>query len=321
MRFRALLAAGCALALLAPGAASAATSAATGAQAASHARARAPSPPGARAGSRRSAPGPANTVHPPYYLALGDSLALGVQPNADGIVLPTDQGYVNDIFAARRRPDMRLRLEDLACPGETTTTMIQGGCPDASVHYPDGSQLAQAVAFMTTHRVAFITLDIGGNDVEPCLASGAVNTACLQTALAAVAANVPQIAAVLRTAAGTGTPIAAMTLYDPFLGDYLDGPAGETFAAESVGVVWALNGELTDGLTAGTLEVADAADAFDTYAPFSETTSVPGLGVVPVSVAQVCALTWMCAPAPQGPDDHPNSAGYSAIAAAFEQVL
>ena len=34
-----------------------------------------------------------------YYLALGDSLSVGIQPNSRGQQLETDKGYVNDIDA------------------------------------------------------------------------------------------------------------------------------------------------------------------------------------------------------------------------------
>ncbi len=260
-------------------------------------------------------------VTPSYYLALGDSLALGVQPNADGTVLPTDVGYVNDILAAERAQTQGLWLVDLACPGETTTTMINGGCPDTSVRYSKGNQLAQAVAFIKTHKIALITLDIGADDVDPCVGSTTINVSCVQAGLGAVTANVPQIASALRAAAGSQTPIVAMTYYDPFLADYLDGSQGQVLAAESADMAWELNEDLTGAFTAGGVEVADVADAFDTYAPFSDTTTVPGLGTVPVSVAQICALTWMCTPPPQGPNVHANTSGYATIAQAFENVL
>jgi len=38
-------------------------------------------------------------------------------------------------------------------------------------------------------------------------------------------------------------------------------------------------------------------------------------------VARICQWTWMCAPAPLGPDIHANTAGYGVIAKAFEAVL
>ena len=33
-----------------------------------------------------------------YYLSLGDSLAVGVQPNGVGAALPTDDGYTDQLF-------------------------------------------------------------------------------------------------------------------------------------------------------------------------------------------------------------------------------
>ncbi len=52
---------------------------------------------------------------------------------------------------------------DLGCPGEITTTFVHGGkCP-----YAEGSQLAAAEAFLSAHQgqVAFVTIDIGGDDI------------------------------------------------------------------------------------------------------------------------------------------------------------
>ena len=42
---------------------------------------------------------------------------------------------------------------------------------------------------------------------------------------------------------------------------------------------------------------------------------------VPVAVARLCRLTWMCAPEPKGLDIHANKAGYSEMTAAFRKVL
>ena len=43
--------------------------------------------------------------------------------------------------------------------------------------------------------------------------------------------------------------------------------------------------------------------------------------VLPFAVAEVCRLTLMCAPAPQGPDIHPNDAGYRELYDAFRKAL
>ena len=91
-----------------------------------------------------------------YYLALGDSLAQGVQPNTSGAAVETNQGYVDDLYGLYRGEVAGLQLAKLGCPGETTTTMIYGG-----ICYPAGtSQLDRAVAFLRSHHVALVTIDI-----------------------------------------------------------------------------------------------------------------------------------------------------------------
>ncbi|MGC1282560.1 MAG: SGNH/GDSL hydrolase family protein, partial [Streptosporangiaceae bacterium] len=79
-----------------------------------------------------------------YYLSLGDSLSVGVQPDAAGKSLPTGQGYANQLYAALHAGDPGLRLVKLGCSGETTHTMIDGGI----CSYPAHSQLAEAIHFL-----------------------------------------------------------------------------------------------------------------------------------------------------------------------------
>lgn len=256
---------------------------------------------------------------PSYYLALGDSLARGAQPNAAGTTVPTSAGYANDIYAAEKAKIKGLKLEQLGCLGETTTTMIKGGCPEGS--YKAGSQLKAALAFIKIHKIAFITLDIGANDVDNCVVNGAVNQTCVGKGGASIAENVPTIAAALRKAAGRTTPIAGMTYYDPFLADYLTGTAGQGLAEESVLLGKSVNAALQSAFLAQKFKVADVATAFDTYGPFSQTETLPSIGTVPMPVGQICALTWMCAPAPLGPNIHANATGYALIAKTFEAVL
>src|SRR5580693_8000198 len=98
------------------------------------------SPAGPADGGRHAAP-------PVYYLALGDSLAQGVQPATPplpagvtlGQSIETDQGYADDIFA-RYAPAFhgRLKLEKLGCPGETSASMLTGAGSPCT--YPQGSQ-------------------------------------------------------------------------------------------------------------------------------------------------------------------------------------
>src|SRR5258707_11166724 len=79
-----------------------------------------------------------------YYLALGDSLSRGVQPDSAGASLATRQGYADQLYAALRRGHPGLRLVKLGCSGEPTETMIDGGI----CSYPGGSQLAAAGNFL-----------------------------------------------------------------------------------------------------------------------------------------------------------------------------
>jgi lysophospholipase L1-like esterase len=255
-------------------------------------------------------------ARPSYYVALGDSLAVGVQPNAAGTSLPTNQGYDDVLYAGQKRKIKGLKLEQLGCPGETTTTMINGGI----CHYSAGSQLGQAIKFIRRHKIAFITLDIGANDVDGCATSAGINYTCLANGVKTIQANVPVIAAKLRKAAGKRTTIAAMTYYDPFLAEYLTGASGQTIASVSVQLDQEINSDLISDFKARSFKVADVARAFDTYVPFSTTATYAGQ-TVPEAVAQICNLTWMCAPAPRGPNIHANAAGYRQIATVFKRAL
>jgi hypothetical protein len=42
---------------------------------------------------------------------------------------------------------------------------------------------------------------------------------------------------------------------------------------------------------------------------------------LPIDLALACAYTWMCAPAPVGPNIHATALGYRVIAAAFAQKI
>jgi lysophospholipase L1-like esterase len=252
-----------------------------------------------------------------WYLSLGDSLARGVQPNAAGVSVPTKKGYADDVFAAERRRIPGLKLKKLACPGETTTSMMKGGI----CHYGAGSQLAAARSFLRQHRgrVAFVTVDIGANDVDGCLKNGSIDVTCVTAGLASAGKNVPKIAKRLRSAGGRSVRMVGMTYYDPFLQLYLKGGSYRQLAVASVTLAGSFNGKIASAYKKSKFRVADVAKAFKTKV--QTPTTVPGLGTVPTNVARICALTWMCAPAPRGPNIHANAAGYRLIAATFEKRL
>ena len=247
-----------------------------------------------------------------YYLSLGDSLAQGVQPNSTGASVETNQGYADDLFGVERFRVPGLQLEKLGCPGETTTTMLTGGiCP-----YAQGNQVAAAVAFLATHKVAFITIDIGANNVDGCVTPTGLDPTCVEAGFAAAGHDLPLILGALRGAAPT-VPIYGMNYYDPFLSEWLSGAAGQALATESVTVAGEFNADvLAPVYAAFGAPVADVASAFQT----TNFNLVPFLRI-PVNVLTICGLTWMCAPAPVGPNIHANVIGYVVIASTFARTI
>jgi lysophospholipase L1-like esterase len=253
-----------------------------------------------------------------YDLSLGDSLAQGVQPDQNGQDVETNQGYVDDLFATERSGSPKLRLVKLGCPGETTTSMISGGvCP-----YRAGSQLAQAVRFLHAHGrlTAFVTIDIGANNVDGCVNDGTIDIQCIEAGFAAAQADLPVIMSALRGAAGSGVPIVGMSYYDPFLAAWLQGPDGQVLAEESVELTVEFNDLLGGLFGAAGSAVAAVQGAFATT-DFADMRFLPGFGEVPLNVYDVCVWTWMCVPPPQGPNIHANADGYTQIAGAFAAVL
>jgi lysophospholipase L1-like esterase len=246
-----------------------------------------------------------------YYLSLGDSYAQGYQP-IGGPWSPLgfpgyNQGYPDQLLKLVRDRYEQLRLVKLGCGGETTTTMIVG-TPWCGPKITPGSQLEQAKAFLETHRgeVAFVTINIGGNDVIAQDGGG----------VAAIQANLPVILAQLREAAGPDVPIIGMTYYHPFLPDVWFGTHDLAALQTAVDAVIGFNDVLESLYAAAGDPVADVEAAFST----SDVGDSDADGV-PDDVEQVCEWTWRCAPPPHGPDGHPNSVGYGAMAQAFAAVL
>ena len=258
-----------------------------------------------------------------YYVSLGDSLALGVQPDpASGLDVETDRGYVDDLFAHYRAQfPGSLHLVKLGCAGETTTSMLTGAGSPCT--YPrERSQLGAALAFIRAHRsaVVLITIDIGANNVDGCATFAGIDQACIASGFAAARSDLPKILGALRAAADEDTVIAGMNYYDPFLAEYLAGPDGQAVAVQSLKLDVAFNSLLGASFGAFGIPVADVQTAFSTT-DFTDTGTLPGVGSVPADVARICEWTWMCAPFPIGPDFHANQAGYHVIAVAFQQVI
>jgi lysophospholipase L1-like esterase len=263
---------------------------------------------------------------PLYYLALGDSLSRGVQPDAAGQNHPTDQGYADDLARVGRLVLPQLRLVKLGCETEETTTSMLGGgrCTYPHGPVPSGAQLAEATAFLQAHRGAtvLVTIDIGANDLSRCInrATGAIDLACVQATFAQAPANLAAILDRLRAAAGPQVPIIGMNYPNPFLAAWLQGPAGQALARQSTELVVRYNDALEGVYQAAGLPVANVQDAFSTT-NFDTLVTLPGFGELPVNVARICQWTWMCVPPPMGPNVHGRPEGYWVMARAFLVAL
>jgi lysophospholipase L1-like esterase len=268
-------------------------------------------------GPAATGPALARPSAPPasYYLALGDSLSRGVQPDAAGVSVPTRYGYADQLYAALHRRQPGLRLVKLGCPGETTATMIKGGI----CRYPGGSQLTAAVSFLREHRskVSLITIDIGANDPDSCITQPSVRklATCVGKSIPEATANLGTILTRLRQAAPHVRMI-AMNYYLPALAEWRNGLAGQALARVSELAAAGYNTLLTDVYRSFGVRVANVFSAFHT-SDFSQQVSIPGLGRVPRNVAAICQWTWECAAPPRGPNQHANQAGYQVIAHTF----
>jgi lysophospholipase L1-like esterase len=251
------------------------------------------------------------------YLALGTSLAVGFQPDRDG---PTPEGYVDVLWQRMQQDIPGLTLRNVGCPGETSRSMITG--THSLCHYAAGSQLDAAVAFLEAHpgEVAFITLEVGANDlIGACLReTWRLDRACAAALLPRLQARLTHIVETLQTA-GPDVPIVAMTYYDPLLGLWGLVPGGRALARADQRVWAQLNAAFVTAYEGAGVTVADVAATFR-IDDFTDTIVVPGRGRLPANVALACRWTWFC-DARFGGDPHANRTGYMKIARTYERAL
>ena len=155
-----------------------------------------------------------------------------------------------------------------------------------------------------------------------CIVGTNVDFGCINAALYEISQNLPGILAELCAAAHPDTRIVGMNYYNSFLAFWLQGPEGQVLAYQSGALADFLNFNVLGpiyGMFA--MPVADVSAAFnsnrfDIYVDFP-----PPFYSVPLNVATICQLTYMCVPAPIGPNIHANPTGYAVIATAFKDVL
>ncbi|MDA2805963.1 SGNH/GDSL hydrolase family protein [Nocardiopsis suaedae] len=184
-----------------------------------------------------------------YYLSLGDSLAVGVQPDGEGGFEETTDGYTDALYRTLKDDRPSLRHERMGCGGEDTTTFKDGGLEPCGERYTEGTQLAQAERFLEEHRgqVDLVTVDIGGNNFTGCVDLGGdgddgddgesgdggtpdveLDRDCVEDGLDRLEEEVPEITSRLRAAAGPDVQVIGMTYYNPFLAALLLEDSGDS---------------------------------------------------------------------------------------------
>ena len=248
----------------------------------------------------------ASTPKVVYYVAMGDSLAAGIGAN------PTTNGYVDQVYRHELARYPGLRLVNLSCSGATTQSVIAGG----GCSYSSGSQLGDAEAFLRAHagQVAFLTMDIGTNDVNGCVQQSGIDAACVQSGVSHVSSELPEILGGL-TGSYAGLVIYGMDYYDPYLSSWLTGPGGRALAQQSETQTVEFNALLRQIYHAAGVSMADPAMSFETT-DLARTGTYRGTRL-PQNVANICNWTLMCSE----DNIHPDDAGHAALAVSVEQVI
>ncbi len=213
---------------------------------------------------------------------------------------------MDDIFHDLR-PASITGVVNYACAGETTDTMIDGGCVGGIAHHGSytGSQLQAAINFLKEKRnqgrVSPITLEIGSNDVFPDWNQSTCTAGPNADAdLARMDSNLTQVILPrLLTALGAGRnagngDLHMLNYYNPFAQE----------CPGSVPFVHMLNDHLQADAAQFRISVVDVYTAFGGDAGMA---------------SHICAYTWICDP--RFHDVHPTNQGYQVIAKAVEATL
>ncbi|MGC2168564.1 MAG: hypothetical protein WA580_05625 [Acidimicrobiales bacterium] len=276
---------------------------------------------------RVSAPGGAAATTPikftSYYLDIGASESLGFQPTGipghDGE--RTDVGYSNDLVVREALKGVALNLQEIGCGADTVQSLLDTTTRADVCNQPPTTQLTRATAYLTAHKSdpVLVTVDLGFNDVRPCMQDDPVDDACIDQGIAAVQRDLPVIMKDLKAASGSQTRFVGLEYSDPFLGFYLDGASGPARATATLEGMDQLDTVLGRIYANAGAYVANVPSLFEINDNARAT--IDNVGTIPVNVQEACELSWFCDQPPFGPDDHPNTAGYALIAQAIEDVL
>ncbi|MBF6329948.1 SGNH/GDSL hydrolase family protein [Nocardia transvalensis] len=267
-----------------------------------------------------SAAGPTAAATPSHYLALGDSIAAGYRADSSGgdvgASTAPGSGYADLIADALARQATAAHrpfsYTNLARPGETTRTMIEGAAGQHQLDRP-APQLVTAEEFLCAHhedRVA-VTIGIGLENIRPCLDEADID--CVSRGIGVVARDLDTILGRLRSAAGSQARIVTLGYYNPYLALP---PTAEREAVAAVGIpaIDTLNAVISAVAGRHGVPIAELDTAFarHSYAPQVTRDSRR----VPLSTARVLEWTNMAVA-----DIHPNEAGHRAIADTVAPLL
>lgn len=247
------------------------------------------------------------------YVSIGDSLAFGYQQVLfdDHATAADYVGFAEDYAAMKDLP-----LANFACPGETSDSLIHGGCGYHLAGFPmhmaySGAQLDAALAYLAGHPdTSLVTVDIGSNDllqaIDLCRPTPDL-MGCLSQSLPAVLNNlVNNYAYVLGHvhAVAPGARLVVMGLYNPLA---LSLPGTDALLTQIVNPTLAQMAAAVGAALHTQIAVADV---------FSRMNGHEGS---PAETAFVCSRTWMCRYNP--PDIHATPLGYQQMAVALLQSL
>ena len=256
--------------------------------------------------AQRAAPIRATQAHPsqhgPYYLALGDSFTAGARLCCSNL-----PGFARLFFQSLQRHGVKGIL-NLACPGESASSFIAGGCPGIAQvpnsydGYPNGaaSQLTAALAFIHAHRgrVPYVTLLLGFNDVN---GDGPTTPWCrvvtTDAALRELDADLHTILSRLRAALGRSGRIIALNYYDAWQNRCVHA------SAKRASSIVTLDTHIARAAAPFHIPVADLFTAF-------RGRTTPN--------RHLCHLTYVCT---QDQDPHPTPAGHALIASTLVRLL
>jgi lysophospholipase L1-like esterase len=199
------------------------------------------------------------------YLALGDSIAFGFDPNKLGSTADKFTGYPELLSQSGLK--QAKTLVNISCPGETTGSFLSLGAPvppdncpnyklflDLHTDYANGLQADEMKFVLQIARnLELVTIDIGANDLIILQTRCLNNPVCIATGLQATLTTYARnLATILRTIRGAGYtgPIVLLTLYSPNYTDPVQTGAIAALNTVAAGVAIPFRTAIADGFGA-----------------------------------------------------------------------